>query len=186
MILLIDNNDSFSHNVLQMLRGVALQPIVIESSSTLTVGDVERFEHIVFSPGPGLPIDFPLMGEILEKYDREKSILGICLGHQAICQHYGGRLRNLDEVLHGVRSTINCEPDSLLFDAIDTMIVGRYHSWVADYVGVDLRVTATDGCGAIMAVEHRTKRVYGVQFHPESYITQGGEQIFRNFLNANH
>lgn len=184
MILLVDNNDSFSHNVLQLLHEATDRPVVMCPSNNFTVDYVARFDHIIFSPGPGLPDDFPAMREILSTYDATKSILGICLGHQTICQYYGGRLTKLNEVFHGVASDIDCDPRSLLFGGVDKMTVGRYHSWVAQDLPPSLRITATDAQGTIMAVEHTSKRVYGVQFHPESYITKGGVAILRNFING--
>lgn len=184
MILLIDNDDSFTYNVVQLLRKVSKKPIAVQRGCETRISDAARYHHIIFSPGPGLPNDFPIMKDILERYDSTKSILGICLGHQAICQYYGGTLRNLPHVVHGVASDLICQPASVLFKGISSMTVGRYHSWVADSLPDVLRVTATDEAGLIMGVEHTAKRVYGIQFHPESYITQEGATILQNFLHG--
>lgn len=182
MVLLIDNNDSFTYNVVQLLRSVSDTEISVRRADELQGSDAERFDHIIFSPGPGLPDDFPIMREVLKRYDSSKSILGICLGHQAICQYYGGKLRNMSDVRHGVESELVCQPTSVLFRGVRSMRVGRYHSWVVDSLPEDLWVTATDSRGEIMGVEHTSKRVYGVQFHPESYITEDGSAIFKRFL----
>lgn len=182
MILLIDNNDSFTYNVVELLKKVTPTPIHVKKGTELRCREAAQYDHILFSPGPGLPDDFPIMREILEQYDATKPILGICLGHQAICQYYGGTLINLPEVAHGVESEIRCNPESLLFRNIHTLRVGRYHSWAAASLPDTLRITATDSSGLIMGMEHVSKRIYGIQFHPESYITQNGEQILRNFI----
>lgn len=185
MILLVDNNDSFTYNILQLLRAVAAdRRVVVCRSQDVASEEVGAFDHIIFSPGPGSPDDFPVMHDILSKYDSAKSILGICLGHQAICQHYGAQLKNLDEVCHGQSSNIRCDCRSLLFDGVEQMTVGRYHSWVAQALPKELRITAVDQMGTVMAVEHLSKRIYGVQFHPESYMTKGGDIILRNFING--
>lgn len=183
MILLVDNNDSFTYNVQQQLRRVTDQQIHVKRADTIECRHVERYSHIIFSPGPGVPDDFPIMSQILQQHDREKPILGICLGYQAICQYYGAVLRNLEQVVHGQPHEVRCEVESKLFRAVETMVVGRYHSWVAHQIPEVLQVTAIDNAGVVMAVEHISKPVYGVQFHPESYITKEGDAIIRNFLN---
>lgn len=184
MILLIDNNDSFTYNIVEMVRQVTngSQILDVVKSHTLDIEDVAKYDKIIFSPGPSLPDDFPIMRQVLERYDNTKSILGICLGHQAICQYYGAKLENLDCVLHGVSSVVACVSSSLLFGSLRSVVVGRYHSWVAVDVPSCLRVTAVDQKGCVMAVEHVSKKVYGVQFHPESYITKEGKAILTNFI----
>lgn len=184
MILLIDNHDSFTYNVVELLRRVTPLPVHVKKSTALECVEAEPYTHLVLSPGPGLPEDFPLMREILARYDAVKPILGICLGHQAICEYYGGTLHNLPHVAHGVATPITCNPESVLFRNIRTMQVGRYHSWAAHTLPDTLQVTATTPDGLIMGVEHTSKQVYGVQFHPESYITRQGDQLLRNFLHA--
>lgn len=182
MILLIDNNDSFTYNVVELLRRVTPQSVVIIKSDELSIEQVEEYDIIIFSPGPGLPDDYPIIGKVLDRYDSHKRILGICLGHQAICEHYGGRLVNLSKVMHGVESRIECDPGSVLFSGITTTTVGRYHSWAATDIPPLLKITALDHQGTVMAVEHRCKQVFGLQFHPESFITLQGEQILKNFI----
>lgn len=184
MILLIDNNDSFTYNVVELLRQVTTQQVVVLKSHALTVEQVESYDTIILSPGPGLPDDFPILAQILRQYDDHKRILGICLGHQTICQYYGGRLINLPQVMHGVESEIECDPNSLLFNGMNVITVGRYHSWAATDIPPTLKITATDQDGTVMAVEHRTKQVFGLQFHPESFITLRGKQILKNFIDG--
>lgn len=183
MILLVDNYDSFTYNIVDLLRTSTSRTIHVLNSSQLSLEAIHPYSHIIFSPGPGLPSDFPIMNDILDAYDEYKSILGICLGHQAICSHYGATLYHLDTVFHGVQSRIQCVPDSHLFVSKKTMTVGRYHSWAIKDIPASLKITAYDDQGIVMAVEHRSKRVYGVQFHPESYMTVNGYKIFQHFLN---
>lgn len=184
MILLIDNNDSFTYNIVEMIRQITANEIVVVRSDMIDVGDVEKYEKIIFSPGPGLPRDFPIMWQIIDRYKTTKPILGICLGHQAICEYFGAKIERLDHALHGVDSTIVCDNSSMLFKDITSMTVGRYHSWTSRQVSEPLHITATDSDGNVMAVEHSTLPIYGVQFHPESYISQGGRIVFENFINA--
>lgn len=184
MILLIDNNDSFTYNVAELIRQTTDQSLVIVKSDKADIEKVEMYDTIIFSPGPSLPDDFPIMKQILRRYDNSKRILGICLGHQAICEYYGARLTNLNTVLHGVESELRCDPCSVLFYGLPSITVGHYHSWVVTELPPTLKITATDQDGIVMAVEHKTKNVFGLQFHPESYITRKGKQIFKNFING--
>ncbi len=183
MILLIDNNDSFTYNVLELMRKVSLEIVVIKGED-LDINSIDNFNAIVISPGASLPSDYPIIRQVLDKYHKTKPILGICLGHQAICEYFGATLQNLGEVFHGVETTINCNPKSVLFAGQNTMKVGRYHSWVATNICEPLSVVASDESGRVMAVEHKYLPIFGIQFHPESYITQGGENIIKNFANA--
>lgn len=182
MILLIDNNDSFTYNVVELVRQIGDIRLVVVKSSDVDIEEIEKYNSIIFSPGPGLPNDFPVMKQILSRYDHTKRILGICLGHQAICEYYGASLINLSTVMHGVESEIFCDKESVLFSGVGSTIVGRYHSWVATNIPPDLKITAVDKESMVMAVEHRTKNVFGIQFHPESYITHEGKQILKNFI----
>lgn len=185
MILIIDNNDSFTYNIKELLQQTLLygERIDIINNQDVNIEAVSQYDKIIFSPGPSLPNDYPVMTEVLDRYGDSKPILGICLGHQAICQYYGAKLHNLDSVLHGVESVINCQPDSRLFRGMRNISVGRYHSWVAvDIPPTELHITATDSDGQTMAVEHVSKAIYGVQFHPESYITKEGRAILFNFI----
>lgn len=183
MLLIVDNNDSFTYNVVELIRKVSKIDVIVKKSDTLTLEEVSPFTHIVFSPGPSLPDQFPIMKKILEHYQDHKKILGICLGHQAICEFFGAQLYHTGTVKHGVASQISCDPSSSLFKDQTELIVGRYHSWAAKEIPTCLKVTACDNEGIVMAVEHISKNIYGVQFHPESYITQAGTSIIDNFLN---
>lgn len=184
MILLVDNNDSFTYNIVELLRSTTNKQVSVFNYRDVTVSLAAHYDTLIFSPGPLLPCNFPIMKALLAQYDNCKAILGICLGHQAICQYYGATLVQSDVVFHGEPSLIDCKPDSILFSGVTNMIVGRYHSWLATDIPADLRVTARDAHGAVMAVGHLKKRVFGVQFHPESYITEAGELILKNFLYA--
>jgi len=182
MLLIVDNNDSFTYNVVELIRKVSKIAVVVKKSDTLTLEEVNPFTHIIFSPGPSLPDHYPVMKKILEHYQDHKNILGICLGHQAICEFYGAQLFHTGTVHHGVASQITCDPASTLFKDQSEVTVGRYHSWAAKEIPPCLKVTAFDHEGVVMAVEHTSKNIYGVQFHPESYITQAGATIINNFL----
>lgn len=184
-VLIVDNNDSFTFNIVDLFRKISSVEIEVRPSQNIIIEEVVEYSHIVFSPGPGLPDDFPIMRKILEKYGSSKAILGICLGHQAICAYYGSNLKNLNNVMHGSVSEIIYKRNSLLFKNLQNVTVGRYHSWIVDNIkSEDIEITATDSEGLIMGVEHKKWKIYGVQFHPESYITKDGKNIFKNFLYA--
>lgn len=184
MILIVDNNDSFTFNIVESIRSVTEIPYSVIQSSHLTIEEVDKFQMIVFSPGPSLPDDFPIMNTILQTYYTQKPILGICLGHQAICSFFGSKLVQSQQVIHGYDSIISTDPSSVLFKGMTQITVGRYHSWSAIDIPPVLRITAKDQEGIIMGVEHQTLPIFGVQFHPESYITKQGNQIFKNFIDA--
>ena len=149
--------------------------------------DCDRFDRFVFSPGPGLPSEQPIMRELLEKYAAKRPVLGVCLGMQAIAEYAGGTLFNLKEVKHGQQEEIHVDPSSVLFACLtDKMKVGLYHSWGCNIEKVpSLRVTAKSKEGVVMAFEDLQKQLFAVQFHPESILTEGGIDIFRNFLYFN-
>ncbi|MCU0448620.1 MAG: aminodeoxychorismate/anthranilate synthase component II [Bernardetiaceae bacterium] len=185
-ILVIDNYDSFTYNLVHLLKELGQQPVTIRNDK-MRVEDVAEFDQILLSPGPGLPADAGIMPEVIKRYAPSKRILGVCLGHQAIGEAFGGQLRNLGEVVHGIATqTIVNEPDTRLFKGLPPRFdTCRYHSWVVDRAGfpASLQVTATDDQGVIMALQHRQYDVHGVQFHPESYITEFGKEMIRNWLN---
>lgn len=184
MILLIDNNDSFTYNIVELLRQITNKEIVIISDGIVNLDELECYEKIIFSPGPSLPRDFPIMWKILDRYKETKPILGICLGHQAICEYFGSKIVRLNSVLHGVDSVISCDKESTLFRGKTSMIVGRYHSWMATEIPEMLNITAMDNRGDVMAIEHSLFPIYGVQFHPESHISLEGKSILENFING--
>jgi anthranilate synthase component 2 len=150
----------------------------------ISLEDVAKYDKILLSPGPGVPKDAGIMPELLKKYGASKSILGVCLGHQAIGEAYGGDLTNLSEVLHGVASNVKVENDLLFKGVPDTFSIGRYHSWVVNEntLSSDLEVIARTPDNQIMAVRHKEYDVRGMQFHPESILTEHGVQIIQNWM----
>jgi anthranilate synthase component 2 len=184
-ILVLDNYDSFTYNLVYIVRqlGYGAQMDVFRNDK-ISLEDVAQYDKIILSPGPGVPENAGIMPELLKKYGATKSILGVCLGHQAIGEAFGGDLINLSEVLHGVASVVKVE-DDLLFKGIpDTFSIGRYHSWVVNEntLSPDLEVIARTPDNQIMALRHKQFDVRGVQFHPESILTENGVQILKNWL----
>ena len=185
-ILLLDNYDSFTFNLVHLARDVAgVTPDVVRNDK-IELNDVEQYDKILLSPGPGLPSEAGLMPELIRLYAPRKSILGVCLGHQCIAESFGAKLENLAQVSHGQGlATVIERPDELLFQGVDSPFVsGRYHSWVVsrqDFPAC-LEITATDEAGRVMALRHRELDARGVQFHPESVLTPSGADILRNWL----
>ena len=184
--LLLDNYDSFTYNLLHLLRELGADAEV-RRNDQITLEEVARFDRIILSPGPGIPSEAGILLPLIRRYAPEKSILGVCLGHQAIAEAFGGRLENLSEVFHGVQTPIRViQPAEKLFRELPTTFsVGRYHSWIVSRENLpdSLEVTAVDDAGYIMALRHRTYDVHGLQFHPESILTPNGKQLIANFLN---
>jgi anthranilate synthase component 2 len=184
-ILVLDNYDSFTYNLVYIIRqlGYGAQMDVIRNDK-ISLEDVAKYDKILLSPGPGVPKDAGIMPELLKKYGASKSILGVCLGHQAIGEAYGGDLTNLSEVLHGVASNVKVENDLLFKGVPDTFSIGRYHSWVVNEntLSSDLEVIARTPDNQIMAVRHKEYDVRGMQFHPESILTEHGVQIIQNWM----
>ena len=185
-ILLLDNYDSFTYNLAHYLRELTGEEIPVIRNDQITVEEVERYDAIVLSPGPGLPADAGIMHDLIRTYAPAKKILGVCLGMQAIGEVFGGTLLNLPEVFHGVATKAEIRvKDEILFRGMPSTIeVGRYHSWVVDEnsLPAELEITATDKTGRIMALRHRNFDVRGVQFHPESVLTPDGKQMIKNWL----
>ncbi|MBD5234925.1 MAG: aminodeoxychorismate/anthranilate synthase component II [Barnesiella sp.] len=183
-ILIIDNYDSFTYNIVDALRTLGTVPDVVRNDR-LDLDAIEDYDKIIISPGPGIPSEAGQLPQFLERYATRKPILGICLGHQALGEYFGARLRNLSEVYHGVSSPVEIVADDYMFEGIDSGTqVGRYHSWVVDSEGLpeSLEVTATSADGAIMAMRHRDYDVRGLQFHPESIMTPQGARMLDNWL----
>ena len=184
-ILVLDNYDSFTYNLVYIVRQLGYGDVMdVFRNDKISLEDVAKYDKIVLSPGPGVPSEAGIMLDLLRRYAETKSILGVCLGHQAIGEAFGGDLVNLSEVLHGVASKVTVQRD-LLFEQIpDTFSIGRYHSWVIDETTLspDLEVIARTPDQQIMAVRHKKFDVRGVQFHPESILTENGVQIMRNWL----
>ena len=182
-VLLVDNNDSFTYNIVELLNKVNGVDLDVILHNKVKLADLLAYNRVIISPGPQTPSDYPILFSILNELGGKVTILGICLGHQAICSYYGARLECLNKVVHGERTIIYCEQNSVLFKGINEMYVGRYHSWVAkEPINKNLQVIATDTSNNIMAVEDKEKRIFGVQFHPESYMSQNGLQILKNFI----
>lgn len=186
-ILVIDNYDSFVYNLVHYLESLNCE-VIVKRNDQLTLDEVANFDKILLSPGPGIPDEAGLLKLIIERFGATKSIFGVCLGQQAIGEVYGGTLRNLDEVYHGVATKIETTvDDALLFKGLNSSFdVGRYHSWVVakNDFPKSLEITATDENGQIMALRHKQYDVRGVQFHPESVLTPDGMKMLENWVNS--
>jgi len=183
-VLVIDNYDSFTYNLVHIIRKLGIEPVIARNDK-ISIEEVAEFDKIFLSPGPGLPDEAGSMKEIIGIYAPTKAIFGICLGQQAIAEVFGGVLTNLDKVYHGVSTDIFIRVNDGIFKNIPAIIkAGRYHSWVVDPETLPevLEVTAEDEHGQIMAIKHKQYNVVGVQFHPESIMTEMGERIIENFL----
>lgn len=185
-ILVIDNYDSFTYNLVQYIRELTSHEVEVQRNDAITVDEVDRYDAIVLSPGPGLPQEAGIMPEVIKRYQGRKPILGVCLGHQAIGEAFGGKLQNLSHVYHGVSTPVHQSAHDLVLAGLpDTFEAGRYHSWVVDKetMPAELICLATDDQGEIMALRHRDQPIWGVQFHPESILTPQGKRILANFIN---
>ncbi|WP_449148724.1 anthranilate synthase component II [Stomatobaculum sp.] len=188
MILLIDNYDSFSYNLYQLIGSLAGEMEVVRNDA-LTVEEIaaKRPEAIILSPGPGRPEDAGVTVEVIQKLGGQIPLLGVCLGEQAMCLALGGKVGYAKALMHGKQSVAKLDTDSVLFRGLpEEVAVARYHSLAAveESLPDELRVTARTADGEIMAVEHKTKAMYGVQFHPESILTPEGTEMVKNFLRA--
>ena len=186
-ILVLDNYDSFVYNLVHYLREMGHEPEVYRNDK-ITLAEVARFDRILLSPGPGVPSEAGIMPELIATYAPTKSILGVCLGHQAIGEAFGATLENMADVLHGIATkTLIKNTGERLFKGIPIGFkTGRYHSWtvVPESVPESLEITAVDAEGRVMALSHRTYDVRGVQFHPESILTEHGKQMLQNWLST--
>jgi anthranilate synthase component 2 len=185
-VLLIDNYDSFTYNLVHLLEKVNNQiEVDVFKNNAISLSAINQYNSIVLSPGPGLPKDAGIMPELLKAYAQQKKIFGVCLGLQAIAEHYNCQLKNLPQVFHGLATPIEVDNNNFLFANCPARFnVGRYHSWAVDKTDLNesLNITAKDDAGIIMALQHQTEKVCGVQFHPESILSEFGEQILRNWL----
>lgn len=185
-VLVIDNYDSFTYNLVHYLEDLDCKVTVVRNDK-LSLDDVEPFDKIVLSPGPGIPDEAGLLKPIIERFAPTKSILGVCLGQQAIGEVFGGTLINLEDVYHGVSTkvTITVDDEPLFIGLEKTIEVGRYHSWVVNPNLPDtLEATSFDENGQVMSLRHKTYDVKGVQYHPESVLTPLGKQILNNWLSS--
>lgn len=184
-MLILDNYDSFTFNLVHYVEQF-VDAVEVKRNDEASIEEIENYDAIVLSPGPGLPKDAGIMPELIGRYASTKKILGVCLGHQAIAEHFGGKLINLNEVLHGVAVPIEVvDASEPMFNQLPRNFkTGRYHSWsVAEEEFPEmLKVTATDRNGNVMALRHREYDVSGVQFHPESLLTEHGLQMIKNWV----
>jgi len=185
-ILVIDNYDSFTYNLVHAIKKITGLPVDVYRNDEIPLAEIEKYDRIVLSPGPGIPEEAGLLLDIIKEFGPKKSILGVCLGHQAIGEAFGGKLHNMNKVLHGIATPVELtETKSVLFNGLPkTFEVGRYHSWIVEKENLPecFEVTSYDGEGMIMSMQHKDFDIQGVQFHPESVLTPLGEQILKNWL----
>lgn len=196
--IIIDNYDSFTYNLAHLVKELGAETEVLRNDQ-FRLEELERFDKIILSPGPGIPEEAGLLLDVIRTYKGRKPILGVCLGEQAIGQAFGGRLTNLSEVFHGVQTTVRIKNEELIMKREERalleedyifrglpgeILVGRYHSWVVDREGFpdELAITAISPEGQIMALKHRQYDIHGIQFHPESVLTPEGKTIVKNWL----
>ena len=197
-IVIIDNYDSFTYNLSHLVKELGAEVTVLRNDQ-FRLEELEVFDKIILSPGPGIPEEAGLLLDVIRTYAGRKPVLGVCLGEQAIGQVFGGKLTNLDDVFHGVQTevrvrdeesvkepegAIRLDPDYLFNGLPEEILVGRYHSWVVDTEDFpeELAITAISPEGQIMALKHRTYDVHGIQFHPESVLTPDGKRILSNWV----
>lgn len=186
-ILLFDNYDSFTYNLVHLVKKISLDiEVDVYRNDEISLEKVQEYDKVILSPGPGIPKEAGLLLPLIKEYAAKKPILGVCLGHQAIGEAFGGTLVNLSTVYHGVNTSCKLlAPEHELFAGLpEEIIIGRYHSWVISEKNFpeELEITAVDENGYIMALKHKSFDVTGVQFHPESVLTPDGETIMRNWL----
>lgn len=184
-MVIIDNYDSFTYNLCHLVKEAGAEVTVLRNDR-FVLEELQPFDKIILSPGPGIPSEAGLLLDVIRRYAGKKPILGVCLGEQAIGEVFGGRLTNLCEVFHGVQTPVTLKGTDYLFEGLPkTVHVGRYHSWVVASEGLPdcLEITAISKEGYIMALRHKTYDVHGIQFHPESVLTPDGKKMIDNFLN---
>lgn len=185
-ILVIDNYDSFVYNIIHIIRELGYgDELDVVRNDKITIGEVAKYDKILLSPGPGIPAEAGILQDVVREYGSSKSILGVCLGHQGIGEVYGAELYNLDEVVHGLATVTQIVNRDILFEGLpESFMTGRYHSWAINPSSdlSNLVVTGVDGKGNIMAIRHKEYDVRGVQFHPESVLTDHGKKILENWL----
>ncbi|MCI6744473.1 MAG: aminodeoxychorismate/anthranilate synthase component II [Paraprevotella sp.] len=183
-IVIIDNYDSFTYNLAHLVKELGAEVEVLRNDQ-FQIEDLLPYDKIILSPGPGIPSEAGLLLDVIRQYAPIKPILGVCLGHQAIGEYFGGHLTNLSQVFHGVSSTVSVTtPDYIYNELPDHIEVGRYHSWVVDTLAFpdSLEITSVSEEGQIMSLRHRQYDVRGIQYHPESVLTPDGQKIISNWL----
>lgn len=185
-VLVFDNYDSFTYNLVQIIERILNHKVDVVRNDQITLEQIGQYDKIILSPGPGIPEEAGILLDLIKAYAPTKSILGVCLGQQAIAEAFGGNLINLSEIFHGVATSAELvkENTKIFRNLASGIEVGRYHSWAVNPEGFpeELEITAVDKDGMIMALQHKTYDVHGVQFHPESILTPDGEVIIKNFL----
>ena len=183
-VVIIDNYDSFTYNLSHLIKSLGAEVTVVRNDQ-FELQDLESFNKIVLSPGPGIPSEAGLLLDVIRTYAGKKPILGVCLGHQAIGEVFGGKLVNLSDVFHGVATPCHIVADDPIFSGLERDItIGRYHSWVVSNEDLPecLEVTAVSDEGQIMALRHKNLNIRGIQFHPESVLTPDGKKMIQNWL----
>lgn len=186
-ILVLDNYDSFTYNLVQMIEQITDAEVDVFRNDQISLEDIEEYDKIVLSPGPGIPEEAGILLDVIKKYAPTKAILGVCLGQQAIAEAFGGSLINLSEIYHGVATeATKIANHKILHNLPDILEVGRYHSWAVnpEDFPAELEITSVDKNGMIMSLKHKTYEVHAVQYHPESILTPHGKQILENFING--
>ena len=186
-ILILDNYDSFTYNLVHLVEDITGKTPAVFRNDEISVAEIDAYDMIMLSPGPGIPDEAGILKDVIKTYAGKKPIFGVCLGLQAITEVFGGKIINMGEVFHGVATEMEVvKNDAIIFKDMDSKFdAARYHSWIASKENFpeDLTITAIDEDGEIQAIEHKTFPVSAVQFHPESILTEVGEQIVRNFIN---
>tara|TARA_B100001093_G_scaffold50590_1_gene43003 strand:- start:6477 stop:7037 length:561 start_codon:yes stop_codon:yes gene_type:complete len=183
-IIVVDNYDSFTYNLVHYLEDLDCN-VTVKRNDNITLKSINKYDKILISPGPGIPEEAGMTKKIIEEFHDKKSILGVCLGHQAIGEVFGGKLINLKNVFHGVSTEIEIITNDQLFKKIPKKLkVGRYHSWIVEELGENLIPLAFDDDKNVMALKVKNHNVWGVQFHPESILTEKGKEILKNWIEA--
>ncbi|TRX72326.1 aminodeoxychorismate/anthranilate synthase component II [Carboxylicivirga sp. M1479] len=185
-ILVLDNYDSFTYNLVHYVEEIINEKVDVFRNDEISIADVANYDKILLSPGPGIPEEAGILKELIASYASSKSILGVCLGCQAIAEVFGGSIRNLNKVYHGVATPVSVlDQNEILFKGLpDTFKAGRYHSWVVNEEDLpkELTITSKEAEGQIMGLRHKDYDVRGVQFHPESVLTEHGKEMIRNWI----
>jgi anthranilate synthase component 2 len=188
-ILIIDNYDSFTYNLVHMVENITGKYPAVFRNDEISIEEINDYDLLILSPGPGIPDEAGILKEVIKSYAGKKPIFGVCLGLQAITEVFGGTLENLDSVFHGVATTMKVTNfDAVIYKEIPTeFVAARYHSWIATLRDFpeELEITSVDEYGAIMSLQHKVYNISAVQYHPESILTPLGEQIVKNFIEAN-
>ena len=185
-VVIVDNYDSFTYNLRQLIEETGADVEVVKNDA-FEVDQLQQYDKIVFSPGPGLPEEAGRMKEVIGRYAGQKPMLGICLGEQAIGEVFGAKLKHIDRVMHGMQSMVKVVARDELYEGLGSeFAVGRYHSWIVDTADMPhcLEVTAVSEEGQVMSLRHREYKIWGMQFHPESILTPGGKTMIENFINC--